>query len=489
MSGEHIKDDLAINFKELFKVLKKRQKLIVTIFLVVVLSVAVVSYLIPPTYEAETTLRIKQPRGLSSSLLMDMPSNVRGTKQLMSTYVEILKSRTVLEKVISITEKKIDNNNKKLTKDGLLSKITTIPVRDTEILKIKVRAKSPTEAQIYANTLVNAFIDRITYLSRSEQSQVRQFIGGRLQEAREELTRAEAALENYKRDQKIVAPQEETKVMVEQFASINKLAAENSVALASAEAKLINARKQLEQENTGYVAENLMIQQYKSKLAELEVKLVGLLQKYTANHPEVLGIRAEVVETKKKLKEEIARVVNYEAPSLNPIHQNLLQTLISAQAEIDAAKSQKKAIDRILLAKEQDLIKLPTKERGLAKVTRDAMVAQEIYIMLAKRYEESQISEVMQPTDVQRIDVAVAPQRDKPIAPRKKQNIIIAAIFGIFLGVTLSLILEYVNKTIVNAEEAQEYLNIPILGNIPKFESESEVKKGWPVFNFLKKTG
>ncbi|MCP6658170.1 hypothetical protein NL521_30000, partial [Klebsiella pneumoniae] len=66
--------------------------------------------------------------------------------------------------------------------------------------------------------------------------------------------------------------------------------------------------------------------------------------------------------------------------------------------------------------------------------------------MLAKRYEEARISEVMEPTDVQIIDEAIFP--DEPIKPKKLLNTVIAAILGIFVGVGLAFLSEYMNKTI-----------------------------------------
>jgi len=191
-------EETTLDLRDIVKTLKKRSKLIVKVFLAVVIAAAVISFIIPPTYEAETTLRIKQPKGLANSLLGDLPvGNPLGAKFLMSTYAEILKSRTVVQAVIDKTQA---DKEEPPTYEDMLKRITTQPVMDTEILNVKVQAKSPEEAQLVANTLVETFIDRLTTLVRSEQSTVREFIGGRLEEAKKELERAEAALERYKRE-------------------------------------------------------------------------------------------------------------------------------------------------------------------------------------------------------------------------------------------------------------------------------------------------
>lgn len=461
-------DETTLDLRDIIKTIKKRQKVIFYTFIGFVVLATLISFILPPTYESETNLRVKQPKGLADSLLADLPmGNASATKQLMSTYAEILKSRTVIQEVIDKTQ---STKEEIPDYDDMLKRITTQPVKDTEILKVKVTAYTPEEAREVADTLVNTFNNRLTVLARSEQSTVRQFIGDRLKDSKVELEKAEADLQRYKTEQRITDPDIETKALVDALANINKLAAENAVALAAAQGKLANAKQQLAAEKPGFIADNPLIQQYKTKLAELEVSLVGLTQKYTEKHPQVMATRAAIQETEHKLAVETNRIINAEAPSMNPIHQGILQSQIMSEAQIAASTAQQSAINQIIQAGAQDLSTLPVKEQGLAKVMRDAAVAREIYIMLAKRHEEARISEVMQPTDVQVVDVATLP--DEPIKPKKVLNIVIAAIVGFFAGIGTALVLEYMNKSIRTAEDVQQYLDLPVLGNIPHFDSE-----------------
>lgn len=464
-------DETVLDLRDIVRIVTKNYKTILIVFLSFVVIAGIASFLIAPTYEAETTIRVKQPKGLASSLLADLPVGGSGnTKQLMSTYAEIMKSRTVVQSVIDETQQ---DKEKTSSYKELLGRITTQPVKDTEILKVKVQANSAEEAQQIANILVEKFIQRITYLVRSEQSTVREFIGERLAAAKQDLEKAETTLEEYKRNEKIVAPDAETKALVDRLSAITKLKADNTVVLASAQAKLASTQQNLSQETVGFIADSPLIQQYKVKLAELEVNLVGELEKYTEKHPQVIAARAAITETKVKLNTEIARVVSAEAPSGNPIHQALLQGKIQAEAEIAVANAQNEAIDRVLTDSEKELTKLPAKEQGLARVMRDAMVAQEIYVMLAKRHEEARISEVMAPTDVQIIDSAISPE--KPIKPKKMLNIVIAATLGLFAGTAFVFFREYLNRSIRNAEDVQYYLDLPTLGNIPDFENDARL--------------
>lgn len=459
-------NEKSIDLRELAKVLKKRYRLILGVFAAAVAITALVSILMAPTFEAETTLRIKQPKGLGSSLLIDLPlGSPAGTKQQMATYAEIIKSHTVVQTVIDNTA----GEYKELPAyEDMLKRINTVPVKDTEILKIYVRAKSPAEARQLADLLVEAFVGRMTGLVRAEQTTVREFIGERLQEARQELDNAEAALEQYKRDQKIVAPEQETKSIVDRMSAVNKLAADNAVGLASAQARLHSLQQQLDRQNPGFIADSPLIQQYKGKLAELEIELVKLRQNYTDAHPQVLAVRAAIAETKTNLNDECARVINAEAPSMNPVHQSLLQARLQTEAEVAAIAAQRGAISGIITEGERELVSRPAKEQGLAKLVRNAVIAQEVFSLLAKRYEEARISEIMQPTDVQVIDTAVA--SDKPVKPRLTLNLVIAALLGLLLGAGLAVFQEYINRTVRTAEDVKHYLDLPVLGSIPAYE-------------------
>lgn len=499
--GGHDVDEETLDLRDIWKTIKKRRKVIMNTFWIFVISAAVISFLLPPTYEAETTLRIKQPKGLGDSLLADLPiGNAANSKMQMSTYAEILKSRTVIQEVIDKTQtgKEPRSNDESIWQsfinlfnskeempnyEDMLKRINTQPVKDTEILKITATAGTPEEAQLLANTLVETFSARMIGLVRSEQSMVRQFIGERLKDSKRELEKAENDLQVYKTEQKIVEPEAEIKAIMDNMSNINQLMAQNAVDQAASQAKLSSLNQQLAGEKPGFIADNPVIQQYKTKIADLEVQLVNLTQTYTDKHPQVVATRAAIEASKAMLNEEVARVISAEAPSMNPVHQGLLQGQIQAEVDVSAASAQKGAIDSVIKQEEQQLATLPAKEKGLVRLTREANVAQEIYIMLSKRHEEARISEVMQPTDVQVIDTATLPE--KPIKPKKALNIVIAAILGLFAGTGLAFMLEYMNKTIRTDEDVKNYLDLPVLGKIPDFDSKEKTDHGTGWFSRL----
>ncbi len=463
---------MAYDLHSVGKAIKKRYVLIGSIVSGSVVLAVCFNFFIPPIFEAEAILQVKQSKGLLSNSPSAEMMGTSSNQKLMSTYLEIIKSRTVVQDVIDKTQ---SDKEKIPTYEEMIKRITMQPIKDTDVLKIKATATSPTEAQMVTNVLVSSFIERLTALSRYEQIAVRDLIQQRVVEARKELDRGEDALEKYKRDQKILTPSDETKAMVERMTSMKSMLADNAVASAMASAKLSSAEQQLTQESPSIIADSPLIQLYKTKLANAETELVSLSQLYGEKHPKVIAAQAVITETRGKLGSETTKVINSEVASLNPVHQALLLTKIQNEAELAAARAQKTAILQVMAESEKELSRLPSKEQGISKLIRDVMVSQEIYIMLAKRYEEARISEVTQATEVQIVDLAIEPEG--AISPNKTRNIMVGIILGLLVGLGMAIFLEHVRRTIDNSDEAKEYLGLPVLGVIPDFDLVNQPNK------------
>ncbi len=428
-------------FNEIMMVLKKRKGLIFG-FIGGATALALGASLIwPPTYEAASTLRVRQAKNTVRLLPIDFPASTSfPVQQLMGTYSEVIKSESVVNAMIDQAYNG-RTDKEKPTYEDMLKRITTQPVRDTEILRVRVAAGSAEESARLTNQLVETFNQRLTELGRAEQRAGKNFIGDRLTAARNELEKAEAELEKYKSEHKILAPNVDTSALVAKQSSFDTLAANNRVALAMSQAQLATAQAQLANMDPGFVADNETIQQYKNNLVQQEVQLVELVQRYTEKHPAVVTLRKQIDETKTKLAEEAAKAASAKAPSANKVYQDLMTSRIQAEAGVAAAAAQQQAIRGVIEDNQKEMADLPAKERGLTRLMREANVAQETYVMLAKRHEEARIAEVMEAMDVQLVDVASVPA--KPIKPRVALNTLLGALLGLTAGIGLAFLREY----------------------------------------------
>ena len=112
-------------------------------------------FLIEPEYQASTLLYVNNSDiSVGSTSFSITASDLNAAQRLVSTYVVILKSRTVLNEVIEKAD--VD-----YTYTQLNNMITAGAVNSTEVLRIVVTCTSPTDAERIANTIADVLPERI----------------------------------------------------------------------------------------------------------------------------------------------------------------------------------------------------------------------------------------------------------------------------------------------------------------------------------------
>ena len=240
--------------------------------------------------------------------------------------------------------------------------------------------------------------------------------------------------------------------------------------MGAAQAKLNAANSILDGEGRN-IADNRTVQAYNAQLAKLESERISYLDKYTEKHPRMIELKDQIAKLKARIEEETQKVAALQAPGDNAVHQRLVAGKFQSEGELMVAKKKAALLQEVIDKNNRDLEKLPAVEKGYVKVARDAQVAGELYIMLAKRLEESKVAEVMQPNNVQVVDEPTLPER--PISPRKGRTLALAALLGLLLSSGYVVAMELMNRTIRTEDDVKNYVGLPVLGAIPDEESMS----------------
>ena len=99
----------------------------------------------------------------------------------------------------------------------------------------------------------------------------------------------------------------------------------------------------------------------------------------------------------------------------------------------------------------------------------DANEAQRVLKTLSDAFMEE--SQAKYPTDnIKVLDNAKVPLN--PVKPKKKLNIAIAFCVGLLASIGVLFIMEYMDNTIKNEDDVEKYLNLPVIGIIPKDSGE-----------------
>lgn len=142
-----------INIKDLFNFFISKIKIIgIIVGVFVILGVLYVKLLQVPMYHSATTLILVSDNNNNNSAAMQ--SDINLNKNLVSTYSEIVKSRTVLKKVKK--ELKLDMSIKELSKQ-----IEVTSVENTEIIRIEVSDENNKLAQKIAKEVAKTFMNEV----------------------------------------------------------------------------------------------------------------------------------------------------------------------------------------------------------------------------------------------------------------------------------------------------------------------------------------
>jgi capsular polysaccharide biosynthesis protein len=143
-----------ISLKEVLFILKKRMKLILSLFLIAVLLSSIISvFVLDKVYQANTTLMVGRPKDYVSDANIQYNELLLNQK-LVSTYGELIKTRAVAEEVIK-------NLNLDLSYEQYKEKVNVSLVKDTELIQIIVKDTDPNTAAIIADETANVFMEKV----------------------------------------------------------------------------------------------------------------------------------------------------------------------------------------------------------------------------------------------------------------------------------------------------------------------------------------
>ena len=450
-----------IDLKEVGRVLVKKRRKIINITVACMVLGGAYGLIAPSTYQSTSMLRIKQSQGLSNSVL----SSANGysdsmARQLMNTDAEILKSRNVVEPVISAIEDPEGTGKAPTYEEFVKTRIETKPYKETELLQVSVTGKSPEQAQEANQLLIDTFLKRLADISHVEQRSTREFLQKRVVTAKEELEQAEKKLQQFQVDNKVYSTADQMKGLTDKITLIDREKAQNQLDLETAQAALGSINEQLGSAGKS-ISDSATVQAYKGQLADLEARKASYVGKYTDEHPAMKEINQQIEEAKSGLNAEINAIATQQAPSSNSAQQGLL-----------ADKFRNEAALAVSQGKESTIANLDKENEDSIQAKRDVDVAQDIYEMLSKRLEEAKVAEVMVPNEVQIVDAPTLPE--KAIAPGKVLIVLGSAVLGLILACLYTLGQFFCNRKVQSVQEINDILGIENLGVIPNHDEKEE---------------
>lgn len=160
------RNEFEINIRRLFQVVLRKSWLVI---IVALLSAAAMFlgtfYLVTPLYQSSAMFYVNNSMAVGGTSLSISTGDLIASKDLVNSYIVILKTRGTLNEVIDYAE--VD-----LTYSELKNMITASAVDNTEIFKVTVTSSDPAEAEKLANAIAHLLPKRIANIIEGSSAKI-----------------------------------------------------------------------------------------------------------------------------------------------------------------------------------------------------------------------------------------------------------------------------------------------------------------------------
>ena len=442
MDINNANDNDTIDLKKLFSLMIEKKKIVIAIVVICTIIATIVAFVLPKSYQSTTLVRVKSG-GSSMSGYAAMAAGFgidtgEGSSGSPESYIELMKSREVLEPIIAELDLP-DEDKEKLTVAGFAKKnLEVTNIKKTDLITIAAYGKTPEEAQMISQGVADNFLALMTKLNKEDNSSVLKFLDERIKIAKEEMETAENKLQAYQQEHKIYAPDEQAKAIITNLNTYDTTIAQLQAQSEGDSAKLAGVTSQLEQQNASLleynVSDNTNIGNIRESIVNKRVELVGLQQQFTDEHPDVIKAKEELNSLEKSLSDEIVKAVNSQSVTLSPVQSNLLKDKISTEVQISVNNASLEALRAKQAEAQENIATLSADSVEYMRLSREATITGQVYTSLVQNYEQTRIQEAKDSMDIQIIDAADLPNEDMPAKPNKKLVVAIGFVLGIMIS-------------------------------------------------------
>jgi polysaccharide biosynthesis transport protein len=455
-------NEAALHAIDYWQVIKNRYGVIILTLLLVFMTAAVITYVMPKRYQSRATIEIKPPASLIDAFgnLSAQRTYGRVTQNFFNTEFEKIKSSNALKRVVD----KLDltarwGMDQQLVLATLDSIVDAQPRRGTDLVDIRVRHRSPEDARDVAAEVAKAYQE---YRGESEAHSLQRGFAElkrqiRIQEDTVEQERK--LLAQIVRARGIIYSGRDS--MYRGMGSDDEMAARDAVTeytkLEQEVAQLkstINTLLRYDEEQLISFAAGLEmaeggLRMLHPKYLEMKTAFEGLKnQGLGPQHPMMISKSREIEETRKHLEEGVVA-----------LRDTLTAKLQMAEARLDDSKKR-------MVVKKDDAV---TESIARAEYD-DARTRYEYQLDLLKQLQvklsAEEINEKMLDDSIIVHDDPVTSQT--PVSPNVPLNLILGAVVGLIFGVGIAFFLEYIDTSVKSLEDVERYLQVPVLAVIPR---------------------
>jgi len=450
------------------------------------------SWILPATFKSSTLILVEQPTMPENYVAPNVNENLQD--RLQSITQQIL-SRTRLLTVINNLNlysgdeglKSPDDKIEAMRKDIVIDLVRDARNGQITAFKITFSAHNPVLAQRVTNELTHLFIDENSKVREKESQGTTTFMEQQLEDARVALAAQEAKVKQFEATHEGALPTQQASNLQILAGLQGQLQSEQD-ALSTAKQQrvyyqtLIDQYRNLRETDRtpdGAPTELTMVDQ---DLAKLRAQLADLNSRYTDSYPDVIRLKAQIVETEKQKQDLIAAAKAAPNESGDAESTPLLQLQSQLKANQMEIANRDRAIAGLQARVNEYQGRLnsePTTEQALAELTRGYDQSKANYDDLLKKKTQSvmatSMEEMQQGERFTMLDPPSLPT--KPAFPNRLKFCALGIVAGLALGCLVVFVVEYFDDRMHLEKEIKALLTVPVLAEIPEIQTTADEQR------------
>lgn len=461
------------------RILRRRKGTLILVAFLGALAGFLITVPQTPIYQARSTLEVQ---GLNENFLnmrevspTVTASNIYYPEYDLQTQVRILQSATLRQRVLA--KLRSENRNWPAGSTSRLSAwrkalglppakevsageaalamaAGTLRVRaqaNTRLLEISADSTDPQLAADFVNALAGEYTEQNLEARWKTTQHTGEWLTRQMEELRIKLEKSEEGLQNYARASGLQFTSEKDNVAEQKLKGLQE-------ELSKAQADRIAKQSRYElaaaasPESLAEVLDDASLREHQARLRELRQQRAELTTSFTAAHPKVQKIEAQITTLEAELGKARATIVrriqnDFEAAERR---EKLLAATYAAQARLMAEQADKVTHYNIL--------------------KREVDTNRQLYENMLQRVKEAGIASALRASNIRVVDPAQRPAG--PYKPNVSTNTMLGLLTGLLLGVVLVVGLERMDRTVQSPGDVSFYLNASELGVIPSAHAE-----------------
>lgn len=446
---------------------------------------------IPDKYEASARIFVD-----TQSILKPLMSGLAvqpNVEQQVMMLSRTLISRPNVEKLIRMADLDL-NLSGKAEREALMERLTkTLTISSVgrdNLYTISYRDSDPGKAQRVVQALVSIFVESSLGDKRQDSDSARKFIDEQIRNYEKKLQDAEARLKEFKL-RNVDLYTADGKNSTEQLSELTNMLSSSRLALREAENSRDAMRRQIVGEEPVLLPEapgadsGVSLPEIDGRIDTQKRNLDNLLQRYTDQHPDVVGARRLIKDLEDQKRQELIARKKFAAAnpgssvSNNPVYQQLKVSLAESEANVASLRARVSEYES-RYRRAVDLLKTqPQLEAEYTQLNRDYDIHKKNYEQLVTRRESAELSGDLESAgsvaDFRLIDPPRA--SPNPVAPNRLILLPTGLVLALVAGLFAAFVASQVRPVFFDGKTLRDVTGLPLLGTVSLIPNEARRAK------------